>query len=946
MDLTLINCIAELEQLGWSWEPSGEGEVRCKCPAHDDDTPSVNFNVDKGLWKCHAASCGASGDMIAFIAHATGAPRGVIKAALIERYGLEQVVEIPQSSVDTYAADFEFDSPLFAELKRRGVTAEMVKAARIGVLKNRVVIPVFDHRGRCVNIRKYMPGAPGPQKMRNASGAQTCCLYNVAEIKDAKRVWICGGEIKALAVHHLLKDDDCAAVAVTGSEGTWDPSFNKYLEGRDVYICMDIDAGGQKAVQRVGAQVLHTAASVYVIDLPLDPEEFPKGDVSDFLGDGLRGRQDLLDLMESAEELELDVQQITDIDSVEAEKVPLRNLFNPDVIGSKVEFEAVVSGFHETPYVVPRDVQVRCDRDQPNCALCPILAMAPDPVVQLPLLARGFISMVGSPENMKEKAIRDCLQIPTCKSVEIQEGQKMTVFDGRLSPLVDVSSDTGDQNIKYPVYIQAKKIVPNSVVKMTGVSHADPKDQSGIILVNNVEDSSDSLDNFSPTEEELAQLEIFQPEKNTVEAIEKKLAEIYADLSQNVTGIFGRQDMHLIIDLSIHSALFLQKGRKEITGWVDALIVGDSAQGKTEASQTMLRHYGVGRRVVCKAASFAGIVGGLQQVGSRWFATWGVVPQQDRRVAILEELKGLTVEDIGRMTDMRSSGVAELPKIEHGSTTARTRILAISNPRNKSTIREFPYPAQSFLDLIGSPEDTRRFDIGYIAADDIGNVSDHRPREKAKHSHVDVLCKRLVLFAWTRTKEQVFFTPEALQKVEDITDDLINEFFSVDIPLVDKGTTDEKVMRLSAALAARVFSVDEDKVVVHAEHVEVIHRLLQRTYRASQLGDYAKMKKTESVLRGIDSLDQVIGQQIDPYGYVSALIRCREITPQLMESLHGSRDIGNTVVGLFLRCSAVVSGGNNRMLKTEPFIHYLKEKLTTLPEKVDYEQLQSPMDEF
>ncbi|MFF4244283.1 CHC2 zinc finger domain-containing protein [Streptomyces sp. NPDC001822] len=30
------------------------------CPLHEDKTPSMSFNTDKGLWKCH--SCGKGGD--------------------------------------------------------------------------------------------------------------------------------------------------------------------------------------------------------------------------------------------------------------------------------------------------------------------------------------------------------------------------------------------------------------------------------------------------------------------------------------------------------------------------------------------------------------------------------------------------------------------------------------------------------------------------------------------------------------------------------------------------------------------------------------------------------------------------------------------------------------------------------------------------------------------
>ncbi|GAA0967323.1 CHC2 zinc finger domain-containing protein [Actinocorallia libanotica] len=36
-----------------------------RCPLHEDNTPSMSFNTDKGLWRCH--SCGEGGDSYTLI---------------------------------------------------------------------------------------------------------------------------------------------------------------------------------------------------------------------------------------------------------------------------------------------------------------------------------------------------------------------------------------------------------------------------------------------------------------------------------------------------------------------------------------------------------------------------------------------------------------------------------------------------------------------------------------------------------------------------------------------------------------------------------------------------------------------------------------------------------------------------------------------------------------
>ena len=49
---------AELERIGVSYDWAGEAEVKCRCPFHDDVTPSCSVNVQKRMFVCHAAGCG------------------------------------------------------------------------------------------------------------------------------------------------------------------------------------------------------------------------------------------------------------------------------------------------------------------------------------------------------------------------------------------------------------------------------------------------------------------------------------------------------------------------------------------------------------------------------------------------------------------------------------------------------------------------------------------------------------------------------------------------------------------------------------------------------------------------------------------------------------------------------------------------------------------------
>ena len=58
-----VSCVGVLEATGAVFEKHGP-DVVCRCPFHDDHTPSLVVSVGKNLWKCHGA-CGIGGDVIA-----------------------------------------------------------------------------------------------------------------------------------------------------------------------------------------------------------------------------------------------------------------------------------------------------------------------------------------------------------------------------------------------------------------------------------------------------------------------------------------------------------------------------------------------------------------------------------------------------------------------------------------------------------------------------------------------------------------------------------------------------------------------------------------------------------------------------------------------------------------------------------------------------------------
>ena len=60
-------------------------EVKLRCPFHEDKSPSLSVNLDKGVWKCHAG-CG-DGGILDFEMKLSGCDRDAARAKVAEVVG-------------------------------------------------------------------------------------------------------------------------------------------------------------------------------------------------------------------------------------------------------------------------------------------------------------------------------------------------------------------------------------------------------------------------------------------------------------------------------------------------------------------------------------------------------------------------------------------------------------------------------------------------------------------------------------------------------------------------------------------------------------------------------------------------------------------------------------------------------------------------------------------
>lgn len=855
--ISYLETLGVLKSIGF--EPSGEDTFRICCPYHDDKKPSGTiYTNDKFI--CRAASCGKRTDTVSLLARITevtlkqACTREQMIALLVRKYNLSAPDDAPLAIEPIMLAHGAIDTtnPIIAAFKKKGVSAESIRKYKIGFGEGRIWIPIPNIAETCfVNVRKYLPDAPGPDKMRNVKGRSVPKLFPPDQL-SYRHIAICGGECKALVAAQELNRHDIGAVCVTGSEGTWRMEFNEEFRNKVVYIIMDIDDGGRTAAAKVARMVYKTAADVKIVVLPFpEPEKFPKGDVNNFVVD-VGG--DLLHALQTSS---------IDYAPKQGANDALQDLFLGDYtrrsisgaicaaqLGNRSKISASIVGISEERYSLPSVVRVSCNMDTEHCVMCNVYGRKEEPNFAVPPEHPALIAMCGSSNaNLKAYIRRDIIGIPEkCKA------HMLVVTERTAGELVVVSQPVGLESTTEADTRQVQKVLAigdgvelNESYDFEVRSQPDPSTQETVLIASAGVKIANCLDSVEIDNSE--GLDVFRPDDFSLESLQHKLAEISQDLACNVTKIFERPELHQVIDLMYHSPLYITLDKAPVKGWVEALVIGDSGQGKSEAARLMSKHYGLGHSIDCANVSTAGLIGGNQQLAGMWVITWGAFPANDRKALILEELKRAPVPIIASITEMRSSGIARIDKIRAGRRPARVRLLALSNARSDRFLRTYGSGVDAVLELIGNPEDVRRFDVCYcMSADDLaGDVVHSTNRPIVPHNITAPLCHKLLTWVWTRTAKDVVISDTVRDVLYAISSELSGQY-SDTIPIVDRGTIRLKLIRLATSIACRTYSTtDGQSVDVQARHIQSAVAFLRHIYDSRAMGYRSYSDKQFSV---------------------------------------------------------------------------------------------------
>lgn len=806
-------------------------EMRGHCPFHDDRAASFSVNKQSGLWKCFGA-CQTGGNVYQF--H--------IKQRLLESnenltldqakkeimIALGEYKTIPFEVAENYHKQLLENHKLLDFLiNERGLTIETIKAAKLGCDDERICIPIADEDGYLVNIRKYKPHATEYKVISYDSGYGQARLYPIDNLLKHEDILLTEGEMDCLLANQL----GYHAVTGTTGAGKLKQDLPSWFKDKNVYICYDIDEAGKKGAEAVSQQLCAYAKKVYIIKLPITTPD--NGDFTDFFITHKKSKAEFDALIQQAEPLKICQSSAIEVADPTVYDVILNEAAKKDYYYKRIKMRVVVSGKDLAPYFAPKKLQLKCEMGLKQCQFCPLAHNGGTMEIEFSLEHSEILQLINCDEAKQVALIRQKAQLPRCFRFETDVKEVISIEEIRVIPEIDYSIQDADYVTRQIFYL-GYGLKPNRSYLMHGITIPDPNTQYATQLISQAEPTQSSIDQFQMTPEVLEKLKIFQTDN-----IKEKIKEINDDLTFNVTKIYGREDLITAVDLIYHSALhFVFQGRSVPRGWCDGLIIGDTRCGKTESLIRLIQHYRLGELCTGENISYAGLVGGMSQAQQRWSIAWGKIPLNDRRLVVLDEVSSLDVDTISNLSALRSSGIAEIIKIQTERTNARTRLIWVSNPRSGRRMDTYNYGVLAVKELIGRVEDVARFDFAIsIATDEVPMEQINATIQQAKeHKYTADLCNLLILWAWSRKPENIKFTPEAVQTILDKAM-LLGEKYSSAIPLVEGAEERIKLAKLSVAIAARTFSTEDgENLIVKPEHVEFIYEFLDRIFSKPSMG--------------------------------------------------------------------------------------------------------------
>ena len=529
------------------------------------------------------------------------------------------------------------------------------------------------------------------------------------------------------------------------------------------------------------------------------------------------------------------VESSTLVSLYDSDKVEYRN--------KKISIDAEIVGRRDNVMIIPESIHANCTAtgDSTKCSGCP-LSRAPDGLnFKVTAGSNGILNMIESSNLPFAGKVGKVLGITrkVCSSwtYKVTEQNIETIF---ISPRLTNDVSSSDRYTKKKAFFLGHGIGTNQAYRLHGYTHISDKDGEVVLVFDKADDLGDSLSEFKWTDQMIEESKIFKPGYEVT--VKEKFNDIIKNLNREVIRMWGRENMIKGIDLVFHSVRRIPFQDKIIKGWLDALIIGDSGQGKTTAFERMMEWYRAGYIASGNSSTRAGLLWGVDVKSEGPPALiWGVLPRNTGRLVMIDEAKSIIDEGaFGELTRARSQGVVEVSTIVSGKASSETRLIIVTNPSDRRVMSSFMFPVESIPYLIPAYQDIRRFDFA------IGVMSNEVPDEvihtdinsliRSNNPYTSDKCSNLIYWAWNLKPEDIVYTRKVQKRTLELSLQMCKEYSS-EIPLVEPADQRESLARISTAMSVRMFQSDGKRLEVTNECVNAAYDFLNDIYNSSSL-DY------------------------------------------------------------------------------------------------------------
>jgi hypothetical protein len=719
---------------------------------------------------------------------------------------------------------------------------------------------------------KWDSGKSG--KVISIAGHGAPYLYPAHVCVESQSMYLVGGELKALLLNQLGVN----AVTFTTGEGGYAREWLPYFMNKEVRVLFDADPGAPKIpfakldtvnrrysnlVGRGDAGLTLTEQQSFAVAQALADngayaqvgiwpdlvkKHLPdKGDVTDFLRLSGWNPGALDHLTYVTVDREEDPETIRKLQTIDVgEEIPdwddvrvghFNDLVDPSSLGNWIRVKAIVSGRGEVPYVVPSEVVIHCavgeSNIMPKCGHCSMPKLGFRTKASFPTSAQ--VELVGMSQIKIEQDLFKRIGIPKrCIDADVNfipASVEVTL----CTPTVEVETETvGSVELDTYEYAHRQvyligdnriRVEENRSYEVMGKVMSDPKRGTFTLASTDWRTVDNDIFSFRSS----AELNIALAKAlHTREQDQGKRRDAFiADIRDNVVAqIYGQDKMIEAIALSWFLP-FIFRINQHVQERVcpSVMILGDTTVGKSTATTKILRHFGAGRPHSANSdPTHAGLVGGNVQMSSRMSFSWGVLPTAHRALVFLDEYNKLSLDTIGKLTNVLSSGIAERTTVSGPRRTkAWVRLLTLCNPRGERSLGSYSDPLHAALQVAGTVQDLGRFEYVFIQHQ-MGRarlrqlMREAEERESVPHLYTRALARYHIQWAWHLDINKIkFVDPKGVFRNAM---DLADRFGSHTVLLPAQARF--KLGRVATAYATMLFSHDKEmNVVVTPEHVKM-----------------------------------------------------------------------------------------------------------------------------